>query len=335
MTSTAHAADTAHAVVTGAASGIGRAVAEHFARAGARLTLVDVDGDRLAAVADTLGARHLVLDLSCADGPAAAVADSWRAHGPVDVLVNAAGIYPSLDMADVTAAAWDRVLALNTRAPVLATAALARLATAAGRPASVVNISSGAALRARPGGGPYAASKAALEMATRAAALEFGPLGIRVNAVSPGFVAVDSDCNPVSDTYAAAVSVNPLGRPGTPADIARAVLWIAGPEASWVTGEVLRVDGGSGTGAAHLPRLWPPDTSAAGTSGADGDADSTTRLNSSVAHTRANVAENGTGGADTRGTAAADTGTAAGAAAHGPSPHTPGTHPDRTKGHTS
>ncbi|WP_414497478.1 SDR family NAD(P)-dependent oxidoreductase [Streptomyces sp. CRN 30] len=329
MSATAHAE---HVLVTGAASGIGRAVAEHFARAGARLTLVDVDAGRLAAVADALGARHLVHDLGDADGPVAAVGDSWRAHGPVDVLVNAAGIYPSLDMADVTAAAWDRVLALNTRAPVLATAELARLATAAGRPASVVNISSGAALRARPGGGPYAASKAALEMATRAAALELGPLGIRVNAVSPGFVAVDSDCNPVTDTYAAAVSVNPLGRPGTPADIARAVLWIAGPEASWVTGEILRVDGGSGTGAAHLPRLWPSDSHATDLTSADADARTGggADTGADAPDARADVAEAADTCADADATATPPAGPSAGLL-H-PSP---GTLPDRTKGHLS
>ncbi|WP_327294170.1 SDR family NAD(P)-dependent oxidoreductase [Streptomyces sp. NBC_01197] len=248
----------AHVLVTGAASGIGRAVAEHFAAAGHRLTLVDIDAAPLADTAKALGAAHQVRDLGSADGPSDAISDGWQAHGPVDVLVNAAGIYPSLDMTEVTAADWDRVLALNTRAPVLATAELARRAIASGRTSSVVNISSGAALRARPGGGPYAASKAALEMATRAAALELGPHGIRVNAVSPGFIGVDSTCNPVTDEYATAVSVNPLGRPGSPADIARAVVWIAGPDASWVTGEILRVDGGSGTGATHLPRLGPP-----------------------------------------------------------------------------
>jgi len=250
----------AHVLVTGAAGGIGRAVAEAFAAGGSTLTLVDVDRERLEAAAKELDAAHVQVDLTGADGPAEAVDRAWESSGPVDVLVNAAGRYPSLDMIDVRAADWDRIFALNTRAPALATAALARRAVAAARPASVVNISSGAALRARPGGGPYAASKAALEMATRAAALELGPHGIRVNAVSPGFVAVDSACNPVAPEYAAAVSANPLGRAGTPADIARAVRWIAGPEAEWITGEVLRVDGGSGTGAGHLPRLWPPDS---------------------------------------------------------------------------
>lgn len=250
-----------HAVVTGAASGIGRAIAREFAANGYLLTAVDVDGERLAEAAAECGdCRRLAVDLTAAGAPETVVAQAWRSGGPIDVLVNAAGIYPSLDMLEVTAPEWDRVFALNVRAPVLTTGSLARHAIDAGRAASVVNISSGAALRARPGGGPYASSKAALEMATRTAALEFGPHGIRVNAVSPGFVAVDSTCNPVSEEYANVVSRNPLGRPGEPGDIARAVLWIAGEHASWITGEVLRVDGGSSTGASDLPRLWPPRT---------------------------------------------------------------------------
>lgn len=252
---------TRHVLLTGAAGGIGSAIAEAFAAQGTFLTLSDRDHDALRATATRFGdgAAALAADLT---GPRAAtglVEEAWKAHGPVDVLVNAAGSYPSLDMAQVDAAAWDRLFALNLRAPVLTTAALARLAMAAGRPGSVVNISSGSALRSRPGGGPYASSKAALEMATRAAALELGVHAIRVNAVSPGFVLVDSDCNPVSAEYAEAIGVNPLGRPGTPEDVARAVCWIAGPEASWITGEVLRVDGGSSTGALHLPRIWQTD----------------------------------------------------------------------------
>ena len=281
-----------HVVVTGAAGGIGRAVAVAFAaQPDTVLTLVDVDPAGLESTGRELNSRTVRADLTEPGAPGAAVARAWEAGGceaqgagggdasGIDVLVNAAGVYPSLDMIDVTdgddrdgggdgsggtsgVELWDRIFALNCRAPALATAALARRAVAAGRTASVVNISSGAALRARPGGGPYAASKAALEMATRAAALELGPHGIRVNAVSPGFVAVGSDCNPVAPEYAAAVSANPLGRPGTPEDIARAVCWIAGEEAAWITGEILRVDGGSGTGAGHLPRLWPPRTTA-------------------------------------------------------------------------
>ncbi|WP_394427687.1 SDR family NAD(P)-dependent oxidoreductase [Streptomyces sp. SGAir0957] len=249
-----------HVLVTGAAGGIGGAIAEEFAARGALLTLADRDPGALDRVAARLGGRAAThtADLTDPDAPSALVEAAWSGHGPVDVLVNAAGLYPSLDMLDVDARAWDRLFAVNLRAPVLTTGAFARLAVAAGRPGAVVNISSGSALRARPGGGPYASSKAALEMATRAAALELGEHGIRVNAVSPGFVQVASDCNPVSAEYAAAIGTNPLGRPGDPRDIARAVCWIAGPDASWITGEVLRVDGGSSTGALHLPRIWQP-----------------------------------------------------------------------------
>ncbi|MFJ2513090.1 SDR family NAD(P)-dependent oxidoreductase [Streptomyces griseoviridis] len=260
-----------HVLVTGAAGGIGGAIAEAFAARGAFLTLADRSPDALDATAARLGSRVATrsADLTDPEAPGALVEAAWAAHGPVDVLVNAAGVYPSLDMAEVRAADWDRLFAVNLRAPVLATAAYARLAVAAGRPGSVVNISSGSALRARPGGGPYASSKAALEMATRAAALEFGAHGIRVNAVSPGFVPVSSDCNPVSERYAAAIGANPLGRPGTPQDIARAVCWLAGSDASWITGEILRVDGGSSTGALHLPRIWQPDDTRAVAPGAE------------------------------------------------------------------
>ncbi|MDX2702005.1 SDR family NAD(P)-dependent oxidoreductase [Streptomyces sp. PA03-6a] len=244
-----------HAVITGAAGGIGRAVARRFAQGGFRLTLADLPGDALEDTAAALGAHPVPGDLTEPDTAGALVEGARAAGGPIAVLVNAAGVYPSLDMADVTARTWDRLFDLNLRAPVLATAAYARQARQDGAGGCVVNISSGSALRSRLGGGPYATSKAALEMATRAAALELGAEGIRVNAVSPGFVPVGSSINPVSAEYAAAISVNPLGRAGTPSDIAEAVYWLSTPEASWITGEVLRVDGGSSAGTLHLPRI--------------------------------------------------------------------------------
>ncbi|MFJ1750687.1 SDR family NAD(P)-dependent oxidoreductase [Streptomyces sp. NPDC088116] len=262
-----------HVLVTGAAGGIGRAIAEEFTAEGAAVTLADRDRAALEETAVRLGGSAHTVDLTGPEAPADLVHRAWESQGPVDVLVNAAGVYPSLDMADLRAEEWDRLFAVNLRAPVLATAAFARLAVEHGRTGAVVNISSGSALRARPGGGPYASSKAALEMATRAAALELGAHGIRVNAVSPGFVPVDSDCNPVSEEYAAAIGANPLGRPGTPRDIARAVRWIAGADASWITGEILRVDGGSSTGALHLPRIRPPDDHARSGSPAPGGQD--------------------------------------------------------------
>lgn len=248
---------TRHVLVTGAASGIGLAVAQRFAALGDRLTLVDHRADALAAAAGSIGSTEavgtIVADLRDPDAPTRAVTTAWE-QAPVDVLVNAAGVYPATPFLELDATTWDAVQDVNLRAPLLATVALGRLAGAAGRTPTVVNITSGAALRARPGAAPYSTSKAALEMVTRASALELGAAGIRVNAVAPGFVVVDSDVNRVSDEYAAAVSPNPLGRPGEPSDIAKAVVWLADPEQSgWVTGTILRVDGGSSTGAHTLP----------------------------------------------------------------------------------
>ncbi|MEV4599633.1 SDR family oxidoreductase [Amycolatopsis sp. NPDC049253] len=249
-------------LVTGAAGGIGAAIAARFAAADDRLAVSDLRPAELSTVAEKLRADHRVpvteLPGDLADAAyAEALVD---AAGAVDVLVNAAGIYPATRLLDMTAQRWDRVQDVNVRAAVLTTVAFGRKHVAAGTTGTVVNISSGAATRARPGAAHYATSKAALEMATKACAVELGPHGIRVNAVSPGFVTVDSEANPVTEAYAAAVSVNPLGRRGAPGEIADAVFWLAGPEAGWITGTVLRVDGGSTAGAAGLPLHWSGET---------------------------------------------------------------------------
>jgi NAD(P)-dependent dehydrogenase (short-subunit alcohol dehydrogenase family) len=245
-------------LVTGAGGGIGAAVAQRFAAAGDRLALSDLRAAELSAVAEGLRERHgahvveLPGDLADEDYAERLVARA----GALDVLVNAAGIYPATPLLEMTASIWDRVQDVNVRAALLTTVAFGRAHVAAGTGGAVVNISSGAATRARPGAAHYATSKAALEMVTKACAVELGGHGIRVNAVSPGFVTVDSEANPVTEAYAAAVSVNPLGRRGQPHEIADAVFWLAGPEAGWITGAILRVDGGSTAGAAGLPLHW-------------------------------------------------------------------------------
>ncbi|MBO0875680.1 MAG: SDR family oxidoreductase [Pseudonocardia sp.] len=245
-------------LVTGAGGGIGAAVARRFAAAGDRLALSDLRAVELSTVAERLRGHHgvevveLPGDLADVEYAETLVARA----GAVDVLVNAAGIYPATPLLEMTASIWDRVQDVNVRAALLTTVAFGRAHVAAGTSGAVVNISSGAATRARPGAAHYATSKAALDMVTKACALELGGHGIRVNAVSPGFVTVDSDANPVTEAYAAAASVNPLGRRGRPGEIADAVFWLAGAEAGWITGAVLRVDGGSTAGAVGLPLHW-------------------------------------------------------------------------------
>jgi 3-oxoacyl-[acyl-carrier protein] reductase len=259
-----------HVLVTGAAGGIGAACAAAFAAHGDRVTGVDARKEELSthlsALADSYGVDTLALTADLADPDCGAlVAEAARQAGPVDVLVNAAGIYPATPLAEMTAAAWDRVQAVNVRAPMLLTVALG----AQGRPGAVVNISSGAATRARPGAAHYCTSKAALEMVTKACAAELAVVGIRVNAVAPGFVTVDSPVNPVTPEYQNAVSRNPLGRPGAPEEIAAAVLWLASPDASFTTGTVLRVDGGATAGTTDLPLHYPTTTALQSSGGED------------------------------------------------------------------
>ncbi|WP_078849614.1 SDR family NAD(P)-dependent oxidoreductase [Streptomyces sp. NRRL F-5126] len=251
-----------HVLVTGAAGGIGAAICAAFAAEKCIVTASDLPGAPLNALVKRLTAHGttahaLPADLSDAGAAADLVGRASRLAGTPGVLVNAAGIYPATPLGELTAEVWDRVMDVNVRAAMLTTTALARALIARGETGTVVNITSGAALRARPGAAHYSASKAALEMLTRSCAVEFGPHGIRVNAVSPGFVTVDSAANPVTDAYAAAVSVNPLGRAGEPDDIARAVRWVAGPEASWMTGSIVRLDGGASAGTTTLPLHWP------------------------------------------------------------------------------
>jgi len=250
-----------HVLITGAASGIGLQTALSYAAQSAIITLVDRDEAKVtiaAAQVVAAGAASvstITADLSSPTAPAQIVLQAWRSQ-PIDILINCAGIYPSAPFLELSAESWDSVQNINVRAPLLATVELGKLARHSGRTASIVNVSSTAALRTRPGAAPYSTSKAAVNMMTRASALELGKWGVRVNAVAPGFIPVDSSANPVSKEYADAVSKNPLGVSGTVTDIAQAILWIAGPDASWVTGTVITVDGGSSTGSHSLPLSW-------------------------------------------------------------------------------
>lgn len=254
-----------HAVVTGAASGLGAAITAELAEHGWDVTGVDLQADLLTTtldeIADTWGVTTTAIagDLANPDFATGFVTTAWNRR-PVDGLVNAAGIYPAIPFLEINATRWNRVQAVNVVAPLLATQQLARLAIAAGTSPAIVNIASGAAKRARPGTAHYSTSKAALVMLTKASAIELAPAGIRVNAVAPGFFAVDSAVNPVTDEYLALLSQTVLPGPAQPRYIGSAVRFLLGPDAAWISGGTISVDGGSSAGTRSLPQHWAAPT---------------------------------------------------------------------------
>jgi len=246
-------------LVTGAASGIGLATSRLFLEEGAEVAMADFRGEVVerarTGLRRTERSLSLAVDVRDRAGVEAAVDRAWQALGGLDTLVGCAGIYPSHPLLEMAEADWDAVLDTNLKGPFLVTQAFARrLVHAKAAWGHVVHITSGAALRARPGAAHYCSSKAGLEMLIRALALELAPHGIRVNAVSPGYVDVNSEVNPLSDEYKRAIKETiPLGRAGRPDDIAEAVAYLCTEAAEWVTGSIFRVDGGSAAGTTSLP----------------------------------------------------------------------------------
>jgi len=238
------------ALVTGATSNIGRAIAERFAAEGAVVAVGGRDAERGAAVVDTIaaaGGRALFLPVDL-DGTAAVSNDlADRAvtalGGRVDVLVNNAAVVPIASTVDTDEAALDAVWAVNVKAPFFLVARLAPAMAARGGGA-VVNISSWMARTGTSGVVAYTASKGALDVLTRAWAAEFGPAGVRVNSIAPGVVREDPNR---PDPGAAAMMGTPYGRILRPEAIASAAVYLASEEAAGVHGTSLDVDGGRNT----------------------------------------------------------------------------------------
>jgi 3-oxoacyl-[acyl-carrier protein] reductase len=248
------------AVVTGAASGIGRESARTLAQAGARVVLADLDEAGLAesaALVEAAGRAGLPRRTDVADRAAVeALADeAARAFGTVDVWVNAAGVLVNGAILEMTEADVERVLAVNQKGVFWGCAAAGRVMRPRGR-GSIVNISSSGADNSPPGVSVYAMTKAAVNALTRGAAKEFGAFGVRVNSVAPGWIETPMVSYRFRDAAGAfdpgrreAVvqqmsQVSPLGLIGRPRDIAMAVLYLAADASLFVTGQVLRPNGG-------------------------------------------------------------------------------------------
>lgn len=232
------------AVITGAGQGLGRAIAERLSADGLEIVAVDVDGDRARSTAEACGGvshEADVRDLGAIEALAAEV-------GAVDVLINNAGIWHKLSLEDSTPDQLRDVVDVNVMGVVHCTKSFAP-ALAGGDQPCIVNLSSGAAATSSPNLGTYPATKAAVESLTRQWALELAP--VRVNAVGPGMIVTEGTAENyegrAGEFRALAV---PLGRVGAPDDVADVVGFLVGPDARYVSGQVIYVDGGLSAGMA-------------------------------------------------------------------------------------
>jgi NAD(P)-dependent dehydrogenase (short-subunit alcohol dehydrogenase family) len=239
------------ALVTGATSNIGRAIAEAFAAQGAHVVVSGRSAERGAEVVEQIRARGGRADFVTADLDGSAEVSRSLAEratgllgGRIDVLVNNAGIFPANTTMTTDEKTFDEVYAVNVKAPYFLTAAVAPAMVEAGGGA-IINLGSWISGLGIPISALYSSTKGAMETLTRAWAAEFGPRGVRVNAISPGVILRATP----GETHRAAVMMNgtPAGRVGTPEEVAHAAVYLASDEASFVHGAVLDVDGGRTT----------------------------------------------------------------------------------------
>jgi NAD(P)-dependent dehydrogenase (short-subunit alcohol dehydrogenase family) len=246
--------------LTGGAGRIGPVIAQCFAREGAAVGISDVNvsgAEHATASVRALRGRALAVtgDVSLEIDVQRMLAEISEALGPIDILVNCHGVSPNVPLLEMDLATWQLPFLVNTQGCFLTCRAAAGQMVARGARGTIINISSGAARSARPGAAAYCASKAAIDMLTQVLAIELGPHGIRVNAISPGLVTEaplqrGQANHPYSNMM---IEMTPLGRTGTPADVAEAVLALASERLPWVTGANLEVTGGSHCGRTNAP----------------------------------------------------------------------------------
>jgi NAD(P)-dependent dehydrogenase (short-subunit alcohol dehydrogenase family) len=244
-------------LVTGGAQGLGAAVCRQMAARGWTVAVADVNAAGAKAVAAACGAAAfaIVVDLATADGPARTVEDTVRRARRLDVLVNCAAVAPAEAFLAMTADAWEQALLVNVRAVALAMAAAGRVMAAQGG-GRIINATSAAARMALPDYAAYAASKAAVDSLTRAAAVALAPHGIRVNSLSPGMMDTPLQerteaifCELAGRSDLAAFKAErttriPLGRRSDPEEMAEMVVWLATEAPDYMTAARLNVTGG-------------------------------------------------------------------------------------------
>jgi NAD(P)-dependent dehydrogenase (short-subunit alcohol dehydrogenase family) len=238
------------ALVTGSTSNIGRAIAVAFAAEGAHVVVTGRDNERGDAVVAAIRAAGGMADFIPAELDGSALASQALADaalsvlgGRLDVLVNNAGIFPGGQSPTTDEATFDRVYAVNVKAPFFLTAVVAPLMAAQGGGA-IINLGSWVARIGIPTGALYASTKGAVETLTRAWSAEFGPAGVRVNAIAPGVVRTEGAFAPGTDPAEIMMLGTPYGAVGRPEAISAAAVYLASDEAGFVHGTVIDVDGG-------------------------------------------------------------------------------------------
>ena len=236
------------AIITGASQGIGKGMAETFSKAGAHVACVSRNKDNLKSVADSLiknggVASFYTCDVSSLDAFQNTIKEIVENHGSVDILVNNAGVCKDKLIMRMSEDDWNKVININLNGAFNGIKAVSQIMIKQ-RAGRIINISSIVGLIGNPGQANYAASKAGLIGLSKSVAKELAPRGITVNAIAPGYIATDMTDQITDQAKESLITKIPLGRIGSPSDIAASALFLASDEAGYITGQTLTVDGG-------------------------------------------------------------------------------------------